>query len=422
MAQRASRSRSIDDGTSATPDLTTARFFYRHAREIREGGFPVVIRKGQTLLLLSLARLAVLTMRALRIRPGRLLSHRIGHFSESTELYLCERDLGLHHRRTLDIFFYNSPICNQQLKTMWDRTLPVFGLAGWLNRLSKLRSGHWDRIVRLPSEDHSELLARTRPHLSFTSDEERRGEAAVREMGVPAGSHFVCFHARDSAYLDARYPEEDWRYHDNRDSSIHNYMAASEELTRRGYFALRMGAIVQEALASTNPKIIDYASRYRTDFLDIFLAARCRFFLASTGGLTGVPLIFRRPIGCVNLLPLGRLRTGSPHDLFIPKKLWLRGERRLLTFREIVHSGVGRIAKGHEYERLGIEPVENSPEEIAAVAVEMDDRLNGVWRATEEDEELQKRFWALYKLQEPDRVFRWRIGTGFLRQNRELLE
>ena len=71
---------------------------------------------------------------------------------------------------------------------------------------------------------------------------------------------------------------------------------------------------------------------------------------------------------------------------------------------------------------VGIEVIENTPEEILAVAVEMDERLKGIWRTTEEDEELQRRFWSLSKPSELNRVFVARIGAEFLRQNRELLE
>ena len=51
----------------------------------------------------------------------------------------------------------------------------------------------------------------------------------------------------------------------------------------------------------------------------------------------------------------------------------------------------------------------------------MDDRLNGIWETNEEDEELQRRFRALFgpdKLKSPS----LRMGAEFLRQNRDLLE
>jgi putative glycosyltransferase (TIGR04372 family) len=44
-----------------------------------------------------------------------------------------------------------------------------------------------------------------------------------------------------------------------------------------------------------------------------------------------------------------------------------------------------------------MELVENTSNEITALVVEMDERINGTWVATREDEELQARFWSLFR-------------------------
>jgi len=99
-----------------------------------------------------------------------------------------------------------------------------------------------------------------------------------------------------------------------------------------------------------------------------------------------------------------------------------REEHRFLTFGETLDSGIGRFSKSEQYEQLGIEVVENTPEEITALAVEMDERLEGTWQTTEEDEERQRRFWSLFKPSELHGTIVSRIGAEFLRQNRELLD
>jgi hypothetical protein len=40
---------------------------------------------------------------------------------------------------------------------------------------------------------------------------------------------------------------------------------------------------------------------------------------------------------------------------------------------------------------------ENSPEEIKDFAIEMDERLNGNWKETEQDLLLQKKFWSIFQ-------------------------
>ena len=399
------------------------------------GRSPISRLVGRCLSLLGTASalLPVMAVRALRplflVRFGVIRSDRIGDFANAPEYYLCQRDEGTQEPRAIDLLYYShNPVCNHQLKVMIDRTLKVFGLVKWLDRANRTLPGgkaHTVTIISRVPRHHTEihrLLSRTKNHLSFTEDEEKRGTEGLRAIGVPGCSPFVCFHARDSAYLDTTFPNKDWRYHDYRNSTIHNYVPAVAELTRRGYSALRMGSVVKEPLATDNPMIIDYADRGRTEFLDIFLSARCRFFITSGTGIDSVANSFRRPVACVNYLPLGYARMWGPLDLFILKHLWLRQEGRFMSFREALEGGVAWFSRGEEYEERGIDVIENSPEEITALVLEMDDRLNGTWQGEDEDEELQRRFWSVFPASEEDRPYLPRIGAEFLRRNRGLLD
>ena len=50
----------------------------------------------------------------------------------------------------------------------------------------------------------------------------------------------------------------------------------------------------------------------------------------------------------------------------------------------------------------------------------MEKRLDGTWQTTDEDEEIQRRFWSYFKSSNLHGVNRGRIGTKFLRQNSDL--
>mgnify|MGYP004003364033 CR=1 FL=1 len=404
-------------------------FFQNQIRQLSEKGISVLPRKCY-ILLKSLAVLPfVLLVRMLRplvvIRFGKLYSHRIGHFAANTELYLCERDIGTYNRRSLDIFYHRLPICNHQLKKMWDRTLRVLPLASQIERINRWLPGSTSHIISMPSDrDIHGLLPRSKIHLSFTPDEERLGTKLLREMGIPTGAPFVCFHVREPVYLNTVQPHKDWSYHSYRDANINNCIDAVEKLTRRGYFCVRMGAIVKEVLNIDNPKIIDYATKQRTDFMDIFLGAKCHFFIYSGGsGIAEIPAIFRRPLVCANQVPVFYAPTIGHNVLFIPKKLWHRTEKRFITFREMVETGVWRFVETKHYEEMDLECVENTSEEISSLVVEMYERLNGTLQITDEDEELQQRFWAFYPKSEiRGKIVKIRIGAEFLRDNRELLD
>ena len=67
--------------------------------------------------------------------------------------------------------------------------------------------------------------------------------------------------------------------------------------------------------------------------------------------------------------------------------------------------------------------MENSPQEILDIAIEMRTRIVGNWSDTQEDEEMQQEFWKIMK---PVRLhyggpIKSRIATTFLRKNSEYL-
>ncbi|MDP7525950.1 MAG: TIGR04372 family glycosyltransferase [Dehalococcoidales bacterium] len=383
------------------------------------------------LLFLPFTLPGVLILRVLRplvlIRFYPFSSEVIGIFAAVPESYLCRRDAGLDQGRTFDIFYHNRQPCNQQLRKMWDRRLRVWNFAGPVDTLNRAIPGgerHVGQFLESADRDTLGLLPRTATHLSFTPEEERLGRDELRAMGIPEGTPFICFHARDSEYKEVMNPESDSHIYSQRDSSIHNHVPAAEEMTHRGYYAIRMGALVKEPLQTTNPMIIDYATKHRSDFMDIYLCAKCYFYIGDDSGLHRVSFIFRRPLANSNQIPIDQIHTQGPNDLIILKKLLLREENRFLTFRNIFDGGFNDFAVIEQYEQAGIEPVEDTPEEITALAVEMDERLKGTWQTTEEDEELQRHFWSLFKPAIKGRhgIIESHIGADFLRRNRELLD
>lgn len=406
----------------------------RYLGKIVKGGVSVLLWQAYSLFLLIFAVPTVVVMRLLRplviVRFGAICAKRIGHFAASPEVYLCERDVGLHSRRTFDIFYHIKPVSNQQLKKMWDRMLYVCQLSRFASLVWRINHFLPDaKIHAVPISLESDrdihgFFRTTPPHLFFTQKEETRGREALSTFGVREDDSFVCFHARNSVYLNTAYPSYNWDYHNYRDSNIKNYIYCAEELARRGYYAIRMGAAEKQALPVSNPRIIDYAAKHRSDFMDIYLSAKCKFFISANSGISMVSTIFRRPVVFVNFIPLEYAFAWSPIHLFIPKKLWSRKEKRFLAFREILGLGIGKLPLrivGQKYQEYGIDIVENTPEEIAAVALEMDRRLNGEWRETEETEELQSFFWRLFNSDGAPITNTVRIGTDFLLNNRDLL-
>jgi len=361
------------------------------------------------------------------IRFGQLHGERIGHFAANTELYLCARDAGKYDKKTYDIFYISFPISNYQLKKMWERIIPISRCVEYLCWANHSLPGYEAHQVPSSAKDIHNLLGKTHPHLSFTEEEERRGKNGLKEIGLQSDMSFVCFIGRDPAYLKSNFTNDrNWDYHNYRDMDIKNFIPAVKELTQTGYFGIRMGSLVEEPLNIKDRKYIDYATKYRTDFLDIYLCAKCHFFVNGMAGLDSVPrVLFRKPIVLVNYIPLQFYHGNSSETIVIPKKLWHVKNRRFMTFRESFKLGIGRILKTEQYKHAGIELIENTPDEITAVVNEMEERLRGVWQTTDEGEELQRRFKTLFQTYKTDEELKHStiyIGTEFLRQNMELLE
>lgn len=430
--------------------MSVASFIERQVFQIQRGGYSVLFRKMYLAMQMCLrlpmylpAIPAVVVIRLVKpwllVRFGGMISSRIGHFAANTELYLCERDAGINlpKQRYIDIFYCAfKPICNRQLMKMWNRVLHIW--PAWIlipiahvNRLFPGMEVHEIGHNTQNDRDVHNLLDCFSSHVQFTVEEEARGETGLREMGIFPGEPFICLTVRDSAYLDSHLKDCDFNYLNYRDSDVQNYVLASEELAERGYYVIRMGAKVNAAMKTTHPKIIDYATNgMRSDFMDIYLGAKCYFCISVGTGFDAVPVIFRRPVAYVNMVPLGYLFTFINHYIGITKHHFSVRLNRELTLKEIFEHGVGLSLYTSEYESAGISLIENTPEEIRDLAIEMVERLNSTWHSIEDDETLQKRFWEIFPIDAVD-VFRERplhgeirvrFGAVFLRNNRFWLQ
>jgi putative glycosyltransferase (TIGR04372 family) len=369
----------------------------------------------------------------LLVRWGILHGPRIGHFAANTELYLCERDAGINvpMKRYIDIFFLEEPICNQQLAKMWKRILYVFP-AWWilpsLQRVNRLIPGgvvHEIGDNTQQDRDVHNLLDQSPPHLTFTIEEEAFGEAGLRKMGIPNGIPFVCLLVRDDAYLDAHI-KKNWTYHSYRDSDISNYVLAAETLADRGYFVIRMGVKVRDPIKSCHSRVIDYAyNGMRSDFMDIYLGAKCKFCISTSSGFDAIPTIFRRPIVFVNSLPVGYSSTFSNKYLTITRHHFSVQLNRLMSLPEIFSSGAAFFLYSEDYKSNGIKLIENTPEDICDVVIEMTERINGTWKVSENDDTLQLRFWEIFATDAVEvnngrplhGKIRARFGSAFLRNS-----
>ncbi len=254
--------------------------------------------------------------------------------------------------------------------------------------------------------------------LKFTPEEIERGYLELERMGVSRDDWFVCFHNRDNAFYN-------WGdHHFVRNSSIENFLLAAEYITSLGGVAIRMGAKVEKPLPQTlNPKIIDYATNFRTEFMDLFLGAHTKFFLGSVSGIYMIPMAFDRPILRTNVTDwVDRVPCSS--NYFIPKLIIDKTTQEILTFEQSFSKGFE--SKNAEELQKFIESqyefVENTPEDILAACKDMLSKIDGK-PVEEEVEELQRYFDDHYVSEKHiDWVFGFeKIAPSFLLSKKHLI-
>lgn len=387
----------------------------------------------EVILILSLY--IIKPLKHIKICPIR--DERIGHLAADTDVFLRRLQLGIINNEGVTfVGLASTKPVNKQLLKMLQRKLFILQLPTPKRYIHIIRSMFWgifnERTLFGKSAFYQPIYHKTneyyeftnaKPNINFTENEEKKGKELLNEMGVSDNSWFICFHARDNAYLSCKVDGgHDWSYHDYRDSNIKDSIKAAEYIASQGGFAIRMGHIVAEKLPDLqNPRIVDYASNFRTDFGDIYLPAKCKFFIGVGCGIDQVAQIFNVPIIWVNRLPVG-IPPWRKGDLFIPKKLWLIEKKRFLTFHEILNSDIGLFTYSEQYEKAGLKIIENTAQEILDLAMEMNERLDGTFEYTKEDEELQNKYHSLIKPHHFCYGTPARIGAKFLRENMELLE
>lgn len=208
------------------------------------------------------------------------------------------------------------------------------------------------------------------PLLSLPSEIEARGWEALHQAGVPQGAWFVGMHVREGM----------WYGHNTGPRGILNadittYLPAIAEITRRGGWVLRMGDPAMKPLPAL-PNVIDYChSELRADWMDVFVASRCRFMLATSSGPAYIPPLYGVPSVLTNWWPPAQ-RPWHASDIFIPKLMKRTANGRYLTLSETLaepfsycHSR--RYLADHE----GVRVEDNDPEVIRAAVEEMLVRL-----------------------------------------------
>jgi len=366
------------------------------------------------------------------IRFG-FLSTSFGHMVLGCELYLARKFHGMEPQRRVDLFLADTRHSNAFVVGMLGRKMTIMWrpLIRVLIRANELVPGKSRHLVNLNEYmDPNDLLARTPPQLIFTDEETKRGDEALRAIGLEPDKPFVCLHVRDASFKFATRAGYRPETNDYRNADIEKYLEATRSLVARGYSVVRMGAVVETELPTEIEGVIDYArSGMRSDFTDAVLSESCTFWLGTPSGANVVAVVRRRPVVFTDCIPIGVVASWGEGNLYIPKKL-KKPSGRFLTLWEMLHGEIGwpEIRDGEwshtldMYEDRGLTIVDNSSSEIRSVVEEMDDQLRGkVTSRDDREDQIQVEVARLLEASRWHGKARARLGSGFINSNPELV-
>jgi putative glycosyltransferase (TIGR04372 family) len=151
-----------------------------------------------------------------------------------------------------------------------------------------------------------------------------------------------------------------------------------------------MGQIVGAPLISENSKVIDYATNgMRSEFLDVYLGAHCKFCISTGTGWDDIPAVFRRPVLYSNLLPIHTPTVLSFPIIVYPKSLLDSKTDSCLTLKEIIDRDVSTTVRARGYQEAGVVIRDLSSEELVEAVTEMAQRSEGTFVETPEQKEMQ---------------------------------
>ena len=376
------------------------------------------------------------------IRFCEIFSGRFGEFISQVEGYFYNKSKYKELSDSKIIFFYGTFISNNQIKLMSERVILIKPYSFFLKLLYKAflfykKNDHILDLDKFNFNDSFYLVKDKRkthlsfPHLSFTEEELEHGREVTKKLGIKPNDKWICIHNRDSLYLNHNFPNQwpkgagSWAYHDHRNFSVESFKLASEFFAAKGFFVLRMGQVVEEKFNNNNPKIIDYANtKFRSDFMDIYLLSKCEFLLGGDSGIHLVPFVFNRPVYGINytlslLWQVHKLYL----QLFIFKRINNLETGKLLTAKEILKSDFA-----HSYSDLSVkynmQTINNNEEDIKCLTSEIDRQIKGEEIFDKEDLKINDEFWKIYEKFSDKKIIgplKPKISPSFLRNNLDLL-
>ena len=187
-----------------------------------------------------------------------------------------------------------------------------------------------------------------------------KGKEILKKIGLPENAWYATLHIREGAQNEKTF-----------NSNPMTYLKSIKEIISRGGYVFRVG----DKKMTKMPKIkglIDYPfTEFKSEFMDVFLGATCRFGIGTSSGYWTVPVYFGKPVLLVNYLPILDYYSLGEKNIFLGKHLKNKVTGEKISIEKLFNFNIGYFTCDDQFADNNIEIVDNDENEIWESTVEI---------------------------------------------------
>ena len=328
----------------------------------------------------------------IRVRLILIGFHKSGHLALEPDLMLMQlNDLKARESKKFPISFSiwslgpRSLRANSVLADLWKQRLFVApswlinGLVSVGNQFKFLSLETPRASIFAPAYHHTSSVG----PLQLSAKQNQEGRNSLIEMGIDPNRPYICLVVRDGGhYSDSSGPENP--AYEFRNYDIDDFSELALSLIQRGYQVVRLGAGREKPFSIKYDGLIDYAtSRFRSELLDVFLAANCSFAVSTQTGPDAVCLLFRRPVCYLEIPVFSQMFFGSGLTVWNPVIYERSGQK--LSLYEIAASDLLWANTTDEVLNKGVRGIRSSSTEMVQNVASFVDYFESEFQLSPED-------------------------------------
>jgi|TARA_B100001063_G_scaffold247072_1_gene289921 putative glycosyltransferase (TIGR04372 family) len=193
----------------------------------------------------------------------------------------------------------------------------------------------------------------------LTEEQENKGKNILKNLGISPSDWFVTLHVREG------------KGNDLFNAKPSSYLKAVNTIYKNGGRVVRVGDKSMTRLDNVKG-LIDYPfSEHKSDFMDVYLAAKNEFCIGTSSGYWSLPTFFKKPVLLTNYLPNLDYFMLDEKSVFLPKKVLNLKNNEFIKFEENFSFPLGYMCTNFQLSKNNIKDIDNSSDEIDLAVKEM---------------------------------------------------